>query len=91
MELAGILDGAGDFVTTHEHFPLLQELARCPHCGRDGTFYTVIALHLNDHHKWSIDQIAEWVATVEPPEAPEEITPMTSYEEACFVVANDNA
>src|SRR5665213_475370 len=25
-----------------------------------------IIMHLNDRHKWSIDEIAQWVASVEP-------------------------
>jgi len=28
-------------------------------------------VHLNDYHKWTRDQIADWVATIEPAEQPD--------------------
>ena len=45
----------------------------CPaRCNRMWTQSTVggIIVHLNDDHKWSIDRIAQWVASVEPQEQP---------------------
>lgn len=38
----------------------------CPVCG-DGRPNTVNAItHLNDDHKWTREQIADWVQTIEP-------------------------
>lgn len=46
----------------------------CPICMRQlyrGPLFGIIA-HLNDYHKWTREQIAYWVATIEQPEiAPE--------------------
>jgi hypothetical protein len=46
-------------------FPLVRTLIpRCPVC-----FYTSllewVIVHLNDDHRWTREQIADWVATVE--------------------------
>jgi hypothetical protein len=30
----------------------------------------IISVCLNDHHRWTRERIAEWVATVEPQDAP---------------------
>lgn len=53
---------------------------QCPKCGaiynrrwvdgqRLGGYVYVIA-HLNDHHRWTRERIADWVATVEPTNIP---------------------
>ena len=39
--------------------------ADCPRCGRSRTVFRVIT-HLNDRHRWTREQIAEWVAGIEP-------------------------
>ena len=43
----------------------------CPACPPP-TFWavkmTTIIYHLNDRHRWTRPQIAEWLATIEPPE-----------------------
>jgi hypothetical protein len=40
----------------------------CPACKAEASIGEIIAFHLNDRHKWPIDRIAEWVASVEPAE-----------------------
>jgi hypothetical protein len=39
--------------------------ADCPNCGRSGPVFGVIT-HLNDNHRWPREQIAGWVAWIEP-------------------------
>jgi hypothetical protein len=39
--------------------------ADCPRCGRSRTVFRVIT-HLNDRHRWTREQIAKWVAGIEP-------------------------
>jgi len=39
--------------------------ADCPGCGRSRTVFMVIT-HLNDRHRWTREQIAKWVAGIEP-------------------------
>lgn len=39
--------------------------ANCPSCGRSCPVFGVIT-HLNDNHRWAREQIAEWVAGIEP-------------------------
>ena len=39
--------------------------ADCPGCGRSRTVFRVIT-HLNDRHRWTREQIATWVAGIEP-------------------------
>jgi hypothetical protein len=43
--------------------------ARCPRCR--GSYYVMTVVeaivHLNDHHHWSREEIADWVATYEKP------------------------
>jgi hypothetical protein len=41
--------------------------ADCPRCGRSRAVFRVIA-HLNDRHRWTREQIAKWVAGIEPTE-----------------------
>jgi hypothetical protein len=46
---------------TFPHFPNQQP---CPACGIEKSFPGVVA-HINDHHQWSREAIAEWVETIE--------------------------
>jgi hypothetical protein len=39
--------------------------ADCPRCGRSRTVFRVIT-HLNDRHRWTREQVAKWVAGIEP-------------------------
>lgn len=47
--------------------PLLAftESAPCPQCGRCGDSSFATIPHLNDHHRWTREQIADWVETIE--------------------------
>jgi hypothetical protein len=42
--------------------------ADCPSCGRSRPVFGVVT-HLNDDHRWTREQIASWVARIEPAEA----------------------
>jgi hypothetical protein len=52
-----------------EHFPIIRALPACPECGgvwQDSAGSEMWALyHLNDHHRWTREQIADWVESVE--------------------------
>ena len=39
--------------------------ANCPSCGRSRCVFEVIT-HLNDAHRWTREQIARWIAGIEP-------------------------
>ncbi len=45
----------------------------CPHCGYDAPRLGIV-VHLNDHHRWTREQIADWVESqerlIEPEPAP---------------------
>lgn len=44
--------------------------AVCPVCGETNLLTSIIATHLNDKHKWTREQIADWIEThVETPTA----------------------
>jgi hypothetical protein len=38
---------------------------RCPRCGREEEKPFHIIIHLNDHHRWSREAIADWVEVLE--------------------------
>lgn len=43
---------------------LLSITQQCPACALGGEG-TVLIAHLNDHHSWTREQIADWVETIE--------------------------
>lgn len=49
-----------------------------------------IVHHLNDDHRWTREAIADWVATIEPPETPQE-TERTSLSAALDPVVGTQA
>lgn len=53
-----------------EAWPWLVKRLRCPACRRRRVGGAVISDCLNDHHRWTRERIADWVATVEPDETP---------------------
>ncbi len=59
-----------DYHVLMDRFPVLRQPGSCPLC--DGAFIRVmdVVWDLNDTHRWTRDQIADWVATVEPSETP---------------------
>ncbi len=45
--------------------PQVGPRVSCPSCGQNAwVAYTIT--HLNDEHRWTREQIADWVATIEP-------------------------
>lgn len=67
-EAAGIGTGlVSDYI---EEWPWLGDLGGCPVCRHGGRISYVIACCLNDRHKWTRERIADWVAAIEPPDAP---------------------
>ncbi len=46
-----------------EWIPLMGTPSTCPECGKRDPWLTVP--HLNDRHRWTRSQIADWVETVE--------------------------
>lgn len=44
----------------------------CPVCATAYEHVEFTITHLNDFHRWTREAIAEWVATIEPPQAPSE-------------------
>jgi hypothetical protein len=49
---------------------ILNRMVRCPACGEVRPIISMVP-HLNDlWHCWPRERIAEWVATIEPAEAP---------------------
>jgi hypothetical protein len=68
------LDEEGEDITTlevnrviDEHFPLLwsEKNSHCPACERDPGILRSTVEHLNDTHRWTREQIADWVEKVE--------------------------
>jgi hypothetical protein len=43
----------------------------CPECHGKRVLARLIP-HINDDHGWTREQIADWVATIEPQQAPQE-------------------
>lgn len=68
-------DAAGvDYFDIDSVWPWQETLRLpCPECGEDRTaggvpLYVghIIAMHLNDQHRWPLAKIAEWVRSIEP-------------------------
>ena len=60
MELDWILGNASDI------YPYLKDITKCPDCDLEAGIaphdYTPSLLtHINDHHKWTREQIADWL------------------------------
>ena len=57
----------------HDAFPEIngRHYSQCPDCGQSTSSFTlpnIIAIHLNDKHKWSRERIADWLeAELSPP------------------------
>lgn len=71
----------------------------CQNCATEDKFkfsgsviYRAFDQHVMTDKTMTLDQLIDWVRSVEPEEpAVEALAPMTSFEEAQFVIANDNA
>lgn len=71
-------------------WPFVREVSSCPACFGDvcsGRISSVVGIiwRLNDVHRWTRSQIADWVATVEPQETEIRPTPSELATEKCFV------
>lgn len=62
-------------LATFSAHPWTSQNRKCPACVTTSTARYVI-YHLNDQHAWTIEQIADWVRSVEPAE-PEAESPVT--------------
>lgn len=56
----------------YQRWPLTEQRAACPVCGMVAKMFIVGAFCLNDTHHWTREQIADWVETLEPKDAPVE-------------------
>lgn len=57
-------------------FDLLeQQVVTCPECSFNNAISEVIP-HLNDHHKWTRERIADWVATIEAQQEQQQAEPV---------------
>lgn len=60
----------------HLHYPWGTDYVNCPTCtaAHAGPVFSIIA-HLNDFHKWTREQIADWIESIDPtePREPREI------------------
>jgi hypothetical protein len=53
--------------TMRRHRWTLKETS-CPECGQKDNCAAIIGIHLNDRHEWSVEEIANWVRSIEPAE-----------------------
>ena len=58
-------------------WPVLLTYATCPACGEKNPAGAII-MHLNDDHRWTREQIADWVQTVEEREAERTASPTSA-------------
>lgn len=66
------LDAVGKYglVDVTEAFPQLSSFdAQCPECGESDDFFVIAAMHLNDRHRWTREQIADWAEKEIEPKA----------------------
>lgn len=66
-----------DYPRLRVFWPVMDNHADCPACAFD--VYSVCDVlgaiyHLNDYHRWTRSQIADWVASLEPSEPDQEQT-----------------
>lgn len=79
-------------ITAHagEYWPWLKEPLTCPACGivvsdYEEGYWTIT--HLNDIHEWTREEIADFVATLEP-ETIESATPVAEVREESHAAVN---
>ena len=70
------------YTTAEDEFPFLSEEAIHPVLGYKGEVNGIIA-DLNNHHGWTRERIADWVATIEPAE--EVDTKVVQEEAVCLI------
>jgi hypothetical protein len=90
-QLVGRLSVDVNYLAVGELWPWTRKEAFCPMCADvDDLHVRFIAViwHLNDEHRWTRAQIAEWVASVEPKEPTETPIDIPAFLEE-FALAND--
>lgn len=78
-DAVGIPDSHGvlNYAAIWRHFPQLQQAGPglvCPACGARECDLLTLLYHLNDHHRWTRERIADYVAALEPAETPDRQT-----------------
>ena len=69
LQIADYAAGMGNLRYSHSWaYGFNQTICPACHDSMRNAAYAVV--HLNDCHKWSIDKIAQWVASVEPTTIP---------------------
>ncbi len=56
-------------------FPILVQTEFCPACPKEtsnSAHVNRVMIHLNDDHRWTRERIADFVASIEPADSPEE-------------------
>ena len=80
--LASAVDAVGRSLSVlgnYDEWKWTKRSTNCPECQRPAPVAYVI-MHLNDHHLWNRERIAQWVAEIEPTED-------TSFEGEEFAMA----
>ena len=60
---------AANMLDTNDMDWMNMQPANCPECKKFHSVVGGVIVHLNDDHKWNLDCIAQWVASVEPLES----------------------
>jgi len=69
--------GAAGYFDVHQ---VPRWIADCPACSVRGAMICSILAHLNDHHQWTREAIADWVATVEPADPVVTTSPVADFQ-----------
>ena len=75
LQMIGKLPHSRDYSLPITVWEFLMNRAKCPACSCARRINVLgVLTHLNDWHKWTRSQIADWVETVEPAEPAQEQT-----------------
>jgi len=72
LQIADYAAGMGNLRYSHS-WAYGSHQTMCPACYDSLLNVAHVVVHLNDCHKWSIDKIAQWVASAEPAGASETV------------------
>jgi hypothetical protein len=66
LEAAAVaVSSTANLLSIRDLWPWVLSKAKCPYsCGFEFDVEGAVG-HLNDHHRWTREQIADWVATIE--------------------------
>lgn len=69
-ETDGFLEEVVDYMELQRRFPITRARVQAPcSCADWGEEFYQAIYHMNDFHKWTREQIADWVQTIEPQDA----------------------